>query len=312
MKLFNPSSLHPFILSLLTIALWAHLPLRAEVYEVPLTQSASSANVYVEVDIDGLPALFAFDTGCSDVSLSRALLQQLIDQGQVRLSDLKDAGDAQLANGKLSKANKMLLLRELRLGGYTFRNVVASVGLDKIHDAPLLLGQSVLERMRFYYVSNGTLRFEPLEDDFQQALVAARFYADDTTRYDDIALRLLPYEQDNRLTCFYQSRLYHCLAFTGRYQQAHRLASKMLLTHCMEEDELTEQELRLYCNEAVTLYNAERYDEALTVFQTAWPMALDFRTRDNRYVQHLGNLAWHLYMQLDDPSRAAPFRQYRK
>lgn len=282
---------------------------RAEVYEAHFVDS-NTRTKYIEVSVDGLKRLFAFDTGCSSLSLNTRLLNELVKAGKVRLADLANEHSAQMANG-YSHMVKELVISELTLGNYTFHNVVAHVGMKDAADAPLLLGQSILERLRWYQISGNTLRFEPCEDDYQQALTIADFYFNDTTHQQQIADLLLPYEKQGRLSCYFRHCLFYALYHIDAYDEAVTLLARIRESDCQKESDLGEYELQLHYNRAIDLYNADRYAEAKDVLDRAWSIA-NSDARFMQYIRPAGEVYWHIYHQLGDDQAAKRYEKYKK
>ena len=98
---------------------------------------------YVWIKINGISLRFIFDTGASDISISSAEFAVLFRQGTLRKEDILDVEYFRDATGKIT-AGRNINLREVQIGSKTLKNVSATV-VNNI-DAPLLLGQSVLER----------------------------------------------------------------------------------------------------------------------------------------------------------------------
>ena len=248
---------HIFVLVICLIACSAH----AATYEAPFVDTGSRSK-YVEVSVDGIKRRFAIDTGCSSLSINIRLLDELVKQKKVKLSEMGAEREAQMANG-YTHVVRELMLGEFTLGGYTFRNVVAHVGINDSPDAPLLLGQSLLERMRWYQIEGNTIRFEPYDEAYQHALSFADYYANDSVHQQEIANLLMPYEQKGMLSCYFRQHLYYALYYVDAYDDAISLAQKLKETNCQSSAiDITDYEIQLHYNQAVSLYNADRYDEA--------------------------------------------------
>lgn len=86
---------------------------------------------------------FIFDTGAGIVSISETEAFFLYKQGTLTKEDILGSGDFVDANGNISEGT-IINLKTVEIGNQTLYNVKASV----VHNlsAPLLLGQSVLER----------------------------------------------------------------------------------------------------------------------------------------------------------------------
>lgn len=98
---------------------------------------------YVPCAVNGLKLSFIFDTGASDVSISLSEALFMLKNGYLNEDDLLGTAYYRIANGDVAEGTK-INLRSIVIGGRELRNVKASI----VHSAtaPLLLGQSVLER----------------------------------------------------------------------------------------------------------------------------------------------------------------------
>jgi aspartyl protease family protein len=98
---------------------------------------------YVPVTMNGLTLDFIFDTGAADILISFAEFATLLRQGKISESDMLGTEIYMDASGNVSESQQFII-RELRLGDRVIYNVKASI--SESLDAPLLLGQSALER----------------------------------------------------------------------------------------------------------------------------------------------------------------------
>lgn len=108
------------------------------VYEVPCT-------------INELPLKFIFDTGASTVSISSVEASFMLKNGYLKPEDIKGKEYYSTATGEIHEGTT-IRLREIKIGNSVLRNVEASVTHSQ--QAPLLLGQSVLERFGTITVDN--------------------------------------------------------------------------------------------------------------------------------------------------------------
>ena len=101
--------------------------------------------------VNGLPLKMIFDTGASDVTISSVEANFMFKNGYLTPEDVKGKTRYQIANGEIHEGT-ILRLKEVKLGDAVLRNVDASV----VHNqkAPLLLGQSVLERFGTITIDN--------------------------------------------------------------------------------------------------------------------------------------------------------------
>lgn len=106
---------------------------------------------YIWVEINGIRLRFIFDTGASSICISPAEATVLYRQGTLRKEDVLDIEYFQDATGRISEGTK-INLREVKIGNMILQNVKATV-VDNIN-APLLLGQTVLERFGRIEIDN--------------------------------------------------------------------------------------------------------------------------------------------------------------
>ena len=108
------------------------------VYEIPCT-------------INELPLKFFFDTGASTVTVSSVEANFMLKNGYLKSDDIKGKEYYSVATGEIHEGTT-IRLREIKIGDAILRNVDASV----VHNqqAPLLLGQTVLERFGTVTIDN--------------------------------------------------------------------------------------------------------------------------------------------------------------
>lgn len=106
---------------------------------------------YVWIEINGIKLRFIFDTGASNICISPAEATVLYRQGTLRKEDILDIEYFQDATGKISEGTK-INLREIKIGNMVLNNVKATI-IDNIN-APLLLGQTALERFGSIEINN--------------------------------------------------------------------------------------------------------------------------------------------------------------
>ena len=111
----------------------------------------SGGTFEIPCDINGLPLQMIFDTGASDVTISSVEANFMFKNGYLSDKDIKGKKYYQIANGEIS-AGTVITLREVRIGDAVLRNVDASV--VKSQQAPLLLGQSAMERFGTITIDN--------------------------------------------------------------------------------------------------------------------------------------------------------------
>lgn len=129
---------HIFVL---IIALMGCLCLNAEVR----IHMEKEAGVYkVPCQVNGLKMKFIFDTGAANVSISSTYAEMMLENGYLVESDFKGTTQSILADGSVVD-NVVVNLRKVEIGGQTIENVTALVVTSQ--NAPLLLGQSVIQRL---------------------------------------------------------------------------------------------------------------------------------------------------------------------
>lgn len=119
------------------------------VVEVPFTR----ANGVTKVDctINGLPLNFVFDTGASDVTISQTEANFMFKNGYLKPKDIIGSQYYQVADGNVA-VGTTFLLNKINFGGLELTGVRASVVSNQ--NAPLLLGQTVLQRLGKIEIDN--------------------------------------------------------------------------------------------------------------------------------------------------------------
>ena len=105
----------------------------------------------VPCKINGLPLHFVFDTGASDVTMSTVEATFMLKNGYLKKQDLCGSEHYMTASGEIAEGTAVRL-REVDFGGVKLTNVKASV--VRSQNAPLLLGQSVLQRLGRIEIDN--------------------------------------------------------------------------------------------------------------------------------------------------------------
>ncbi|WP_051633040.1 retroviral-like aspartic protease family protein [Thermonema rossianum] len=106
---------------------------------------------YIWVTVNGLKLRFVFDTGASNLCISAAEALVLQRQGTLRKEDFLEKRQFQDATGRISEAH-VVRLRQVSIGNRTLHDVEALV-IENL-DAPLLLGQSALQRFGKIEIDN--------------------------------------------------------------------------------------------------------------------------------------------------------------
>jgi len=119
------------------------------IVEVPFT--ASNGVTKVDCTINELPLNFVFDTGASDVTISQVEATFMLKNGYLNKKDISGKQYYQTADGNIS-VGTTIILQHINFGGLELRDVKASVVASQ--KAPLLLGQSVLQRLGKIEIDN--------------------------------------------------------------------------------------------------------------------------------------------------------------
>jgi aspartyl protease family protein len=115
---------------------------------------------YIPVELNNLISTnFVFDTGASDVSISKNLYGKMLELNLLDKNDIIGFANYQIADGTVNK-QLIINIKFLQIGGVKIRDVRASVSNTK--DAPLLLGQSAISRIGSWKLNhkNNRLEFE--------------------------------------------------------------------------------------------------------------------------------------------------------
>lgn len=119
------------------------------VSEIPFTHEAGVTKVRCR--INDLPLHFVFDTGASDVTISTVEATFMLKNGYLSEKDITGRQYYQTADGNISEGTT-IILRKVVFGDMELEDVKASV--SKSQKAPLLLGQSVLQRLGKIEIDN--------------------------------------------------------------------------------------------------------------------------------------------------------------
>lgn len=109
---------------------------------------------YLPCKVNGHSNEFIFDTGATNVCLSKKFLDKLIFSGAMSPSDKIGSGSSQVADGRYIK-HDLYNIRSLTIGTRTIKNVRAIVINEQ--NAPLLLGQTAIQRLGKFQIDNNYL-----------------------------------------------------------------------------------------------------------------------------------------------------------
>lgn len=120
-----------------------------QIVEIPFT--AAGGVTKVDCTINELPLSFIFDTGASDVTISQVEANFMYKNGYLSERDIIGEKVYRIADGSIS-VGTTIVLKEIKFAGLTLKDVRASV--VKSQNAPLLLGQTVLQRLGKIEIDN--------------------------------------------------------------------------------------------------------------------------------------------------------------
>lgn len=123
-------------------------PIRKEI-EIPFVTEGGVK--IVNIKVNNIPLDFIFDTGASLISISETEARFLVKQGTLTEEDFLGIQQFIDANGDISEG-LLVNLREIDIQGYKLYNVKASIVQNA--NAPLLLGQSLLEKFAQVTIDN--------------------------------------------------------------------------------------------------------------------------------------------------------------
>ena len=111
------------------------------VYKIPCT-------------VNGLRLKMIFDSGASTVCISESTAIMMLENDYLSVEDIKGNGKSTVADGRIVDHTK-IILKKVQIGDKVLTNVEAIV----VHgqDAPLLFGQTALNRLGRYTISGNTL-----------------------------------------------------------------------------------------------------------------------------------------------------------
>ncbi len=119
-------------------------------YVIPFV-SRRSGTFEVASKINGLPLNMMFDTGASDISISRTEVDFMMKNGYLSERDYVGSQVYNLANGA-SEESKTILLKKVEIGGLVLKNVMASIVENR--EAGMLFGQSAMGRYATITIDN--------------------------------------------------------------------------------------------------------------------------------------------------------------
>lgn len=121
----------------------------ANAESIPLIREHGIFMVPVLIN-DKITLNFTIDSGASDVSIPADVFSTLIRTGTIAKKDLLGTQEYELADGS-QRTSQQFRIRSLRIGNLELQDVTASVSPSA---GSLLLGQSFLERFKYWSIDN--------------------------------------------------------------------------------------------------------------------------------------------------------------
>lgn len=122
----------------------------ADIVSIPFTEKGGVK--YVKVSVNGFGFEMIFDTGCSVTLISIAEANYLYQKGYLNQDDIMGVTQSQIADGSIVE-NTVVNLKEVILDGKIRCTDVKAI-VSANNNAPLLLGNEVLNRVVAYAVDN--------------------------------------------------------------------------------------------------------------------------------------------------------------
>lgn len=113
---------------------------------------------YVPCEVNGIKMDFVFDTGASNVSISKTEAEFLIKQKLLTKEDFIGRVNYLIADGSI-KDGIEVRLKEIKIKDLILKDVTATIVSES--SAPLLLGQSALSKLGRFEVDRNILRIYP-------------------------------------------------------------------------------------------------------------------------------------------------------
>ena len=231
------------------------------VYKIPCT-------------VNGLRLKMIFDSGASTVCISESTAIMMLENDYLSVEDIKGNGKSTVADGRIVDHTE-IILKKVQIGDKVLTNVEAVV----VHgqDAPLLFGQTALERLGRYTISGNTLiigtGMKPVSKTDDSNLTnndIDRLFQEAADAYDNgafpIALEKYRFLYEHDLLNAYGILLYaDCYYNTGKYENALALYTSIEKDIASDfPNEKTHLELQI----ARCLVTLEDYDAALPYLES--------------------------------------------
>jgi len=144
---------------LLSLLLVVYTTLSAQ---VTITMEQEAGVYKVPCVVNGAKMKFIFDTGAATVCLSESMAEYLLDNDYISKDDFIGVGTSIVADGRTVN-NLKVILKDIEIGGLHLKDVEASVVEGQ--RAPLLLGQTAIQKLGKYTINGNLLHIYAGEGD---------------------------------------------------------------------------------------------------------------------------------------------------
>ena len=191
------------------------------VFSQKVIQMESQNGVYrISCSVNGAKMKMIFDTGASTVSLSESMANFLYDNGYISKEDVLGTSKTQTADGSIHD-NVVINIKDIEISGLHLKNVQAVVISSQ--NAPLLLGQSAIQKLGRITLNGNKLIINDYEGDYSKQEInkigdlAMKYYQEGNYNASiDNWLKILDYTNLN--TYGYSSLISSCYQ-TGQYDK---------------------------------------------------------------------------------------------
>ena len=231
--------------------------------QVKVTMEKHGNVYYVPGKVNGLSMKFIFDTGASNVCLSLTEAIFMLKNGYIKESDIGEKGYSQIANGDVVE-NTKVILRNIEIGGITIKDV--AVVISNSLDAPLLLGQSAIQKLGPIQLDGNTLVIAkgkniPSEEAAKK-LYAQAYQQVEAEEYDKAITNSLEAIR-NTNEAKLRAAIYDNLG-TAYYLSGNKNKAIESLNHALEEDNSF---IQARYNLGVYSYEMGKYEQASRAFK---------------------------------------------
>ena len=129
------------------------------VAQTTILMNEANGVYYVPCEVNGIKMDFVFDTGASNVSISKTEAEFLIKQKLLTKEDFIGRVNYRIADGSI-KDGIEVRLKEIKIKDLILKDVTATIVSES--SAPLLLGQSALSKLGRFEVDRNILRIYPI------------------------------------------------------------------------------------------------------------------------------------------------------